>query len=162
MDRQFPPQRTKVQIVLGADREVELALERMQNQVHLIHDQTPITQQLQNTTQLLHIRTNCGRSLTTFVFQHVQCLQITQEDGFDGRRCGDDHSFGLDRILQLLVQTLVNNLGCTVKTQGKDTLVDNGRKRGSQNRARKLQPESPHTPTSVSEEDPPLSSFLVP
>jgi len=48
MDRQFPPQRTKVQIVLGADREVELALERMQNQVHLIHDQTPITQQLQN------------------------------------------------------------------------------------------------------------------
>lgn len=84
MDRTLPALRAHVESVLLADREVELAFEGMQQQVHLIHNEARGAVHCDHLEQGAQVHLHARVLLAPCVTQHIHLLEQLELDGLDG------------------------------------------------------------------------------
>eukprot|EP00966_Prymnesium_polylepis_P087724 2029960-Prymnesium_polylepis.1 len=143
VDRTRPALRREVERVLLADREVELRLKRVEQQVDLVHDQDAALKEAEPFRQRAGIALHRRVVLAPRVAKHIQLLEELELQRLDrGGRRKDNAPIAHGRLQ--LGHCRPRQLGRAVKGEREDALADDGREGGAQRRLGLLQQRRRH------------------
>ena len=143
VDRARPSLGREVELVLVADREVELGLQRVEQQVDLVHDEHAAAEEAEHLHQRADVVLHARVLLPPLVAQHVELLEQLELERLHRRRRAHHDAAVARRTLQL-VDRRPPHLARAVEREREDALADDRRERRAQRRLRLLEQRGRH------------------